>query len=71
MAEQNRRRFMALAATLPAAGAVLLPGTAAAQVPEHERPWIRTWIQTPASGIGDVTVGYDGRVWVAGRNGTI
>jgi hypothetical protein len=29
------------------------------------------WTKTPASGMGDVAVGPDGKVWLAGKNGTI
>lgn len=32
---------------------------------------IGAWTQTPASGIGDVTVAPDGTIWLAGRNGSV
>lgn len=73
MSENKRRSFLTAAAALPAVGAGMLP-TAAWAHDDHGRnedPWNRRWIKTPASGMGDVTVGYGGRVWLAGRNGTI
>jgi hypothetical protein len=48
------------------AAAALLFGSAALSTARAA-----SWTQTPASGGGDVAVGPDGRVWLAGHNGTV
>lgn len=41
------------------------------EAPEKPMPVVASWRKTPASGVNDAAIGPDGRVWMAGRNGTV